>query len=334
MRTRRGIEREMAVIEQDGLGTPARQLLREAKRMWEVRTPELLDQKNIEYTKARGYPPREVQDAYEHDKEGLTALFGEQGAVRQDHLFFHGTGAMKYGGDKYDKSDDHTAEVEPVLEGVLRDGIIPHNDRWLPTEDTRSTSLAGSYFYTKWFADKYNAPENVPQWQYGDPNDYFRFFMADTFRSELEPSRLPSAVVSYLTNKSSMGKLKKDRSKTNPNRLYNWNTSFRSDVDKDTSIEQLLEGRSDIAGNFGAVLCFDREGIDQMQMPVGGAHEARTAQPITSDKIRAIIVPLSEVDVVRQMVQDVGLSAQVFSTESTDMHLMPHSIEELVARIA
>jgi len=296
-----------------------------------LRTPKLLDKKVSDYLDKEDFPNVEVSRAYVEQKAGLEALFGEyKGGLKRD-LLYHGTGKLKYPGEKYKDKVDVTKKL-PVLETVLRDGLAVHHDQWFPTEDIESISLAVSYLYAKWFADKFQPDTDELQWQFGDPNDFFRFFMADTFLKHAEISNLPETALNYIATRSKIKQTKKERTAQNSNRLFNWISSTRSDVNETTPAKNLLYGKTDITDNWGAVLCLDRNQIETFNLPLGGAHEIRTKHSIPPEAIRAVMVPLRHMDEAKATIEKTGHQMQLFAMECADLYLAGFPIEDLVAR--
>lgn len=299
------------------------------QEMMKVRTPELLDQRVVEFLDVQGFPSAEVQHVYEEQKELLKRLFGDPDSGLKKDFLYHGTGFLKYDGEKYQQGGASKETVE-VLPKILEEGLRVHHDPWLPEGDMESVSFADSYFYAKWFAAKHMTDETQPEWQLGDPNDFFRFFMADTFRAELDPKK----VVEHVKNAASRKKVKKERSSQYENKLRDWTESYRSDANDDISIKNLLNGHSDIEGNFGYVLCLDKESIPYQKLKTGGAHEVRTTESVSSETIRAIGVPLAKIQDMRALLEDKGRSdIEVFAIEAADLHFASFPIQDVVARV-
>ena len=203
----------------------------------------------------------------------------------------------------------------------------------MPTANVEGVSLAESYFYAKWFASKNMGPGEDLEWQLGDPNDYFRFFMADTFIKELSPLNLPKTLVHYLTNRRTILDLKKERDSKNPNRLYNWVSSFRSDVSPATLAVDLLNGQSDVPNNFGAIFCLDKEKIKTFNLPLGGAHEVRTRDSVPASAIKAVGAPLRHIQEARELISGSHSRAELFALECAELHFASFPIKNLVARV-
>ncbi|MFA5994987.1 MAG: hypothetical protein WCW27_05950 [Patescibacteria group bacterium] len=295
-------------------------------------TPGLLDKRVSAYLEEEDLPNNEVSRAFIEQKAGLEALFGSLKSGLNSDLLYHGTGKLKYSGEKYRTTVD-TEKTNPVLEEVLRAGLVTHHDRWFPTEDIDSISLAVSYMYAKWFASKFQPITDELQWQFGDPNDFFRFFMADTLLNHLAPGNLPETAFNYFINRSKMKKIKRERTATNPNRVFNWISSLRSDISESTSFKNLIDGKTDIPENYGVVLCLDKKQIQTFKLPLGGAHEIRTRQSIPPQAIRAVISPLRHLDETKAMLDKSGHQIQLFAMECADLHLAKFPIKDLVARI-
>jgi len=301
--------------------------------MSKVRTPELLDKRIIEFLDVQGFPDQEVKEAYKQQKRKLEELFGTpEGGLKKD-LLYHGTGLYKYDRKKYEKEDRNT-ETTPLFESVLDEGLKIHQDPWMPDGDTESVSLADSYFYAKWFAAKHMTKDTKPEWQLGDPNDFFRFFMADTFRAEMAPKKAIKNITEYVKKRSQRVKLKKERSQKYENKLKDWTKSYRDDTSDSTRIQDLLNGESDIVGNTGIVLCLDKKQIPYQKLPIGGAHEVRTNTSVLPETVKAIGVPLKEIDNIRTLLNKHDRDdIEVFAIECADLYFASFKIQDLVARV-
>ncbi|MFA7244778.1 MAG: hypothetical protein WC070_01190 [Candidatus Magasanikbacteria bacterium] len=298
--------------------------------MIRIRTPELLDKKIIEYLDVEGLPSPEVNTAYKEQKKQLEKLFGTPEEGLKKDLLYHGTGFYKYDRDKYSTDQQDTPNTVQLFEKILDEGLKIHEDPWMPDGDMESVSLAGSYFYAKWFAAKYMTKDNKPEWQLGDPNDFFRFFMADSVRAE----KISKAGLEYIKKHKQRVGIKKERATKYENKLRNWTRSYRNDTTFQTTANNLLNGESDIPNNIGIILCLDKNKIPFQKPPLGSAHEVRTMRSILPEIIKAIGVPLKEINNIRDLLDEHGRDdIEVFAIECADLYFTTFKIQDLVARI-
>ncbi|MFZ2189444.1 MAG: hypothetical protein WA057_02165 [Candidatus Magasanikiibacteriota bacterium] len=308
-----------------------RQKIDYMKEANKVRNPDLLEGKVVDFMKEQGLPSAEVSDAYVEQKELLTKLFGDADMGLKSDLFFHGTGLLKYEGEKYGKGGEKIShrKVVSVLDNVLQNGLVPHHDLWLPTKDVETVSLAANYFYAKWYADKYMDPENCLEWQLGDPIDWFNFTMADIVKDEISKIALLRKRVDW----GSIKEMKKKRKDGSSNLLYDWVSSLNSNLLPRTPVDEILRCHTDIFHNWGAVLCVDAGDIKEIDMPHAESHEVRTDQKVEPFSIRAIGVPLKHVDEAREMVGNSKLKGvEIFALECADLHLAAFPFKELTKR--
>ena len=334
------------------------------RRMWETRTPEALDQKVIEFLDVQGMPSAEMRELYEDQKPDLEELFGTPDTGFKRDMFFHGTGKEKYAREKYagesldpeaqadageagveekgtpdgHNDADEQAKTLPILERVLQDGLTPHLDIWHPTKDAESVSLTESYFYSKWYAAKYMSEGNEPEWQLGNPNDYFPFFIYDSFKREFgEPKNWPETLKRIFESGAEMEKVRKQREasgQARPDRFGNWLTSFAKSGGELKGFNQQLDMKSDIPDNWGAVICIEKKGVNSdSDMLVLGVHESRAYEVIDPSQFKAIAVPAVHMDEVRVMLEERGLSAvKVIAMEAAELHMAQFEMKDLVGR--
>lgn len=307
------------------------------RQIWWRRNEELLLGNVNDYMEMEGLPPHEVQVEYEKEKDFLESIFGEHSSdtIKRD-LYFHGTGLYKYAGNKYEKSDVQS-NLEPVLEKVLSGGLETHEDVWLPDQDTNSISLAESYMYAKCYANKYMSNPKELLWQFGDPNDWLYYFLADTGRSVLEIKNLSKLAVEHIKTRKERKELKMKRFEKLPEGdhfLLAWCRSFRNDIDNKTPSIDLMEGHSNIPNNYGIVFCLDKNKVSNVVKPsLLKSHEVRATEGVTSDSIRAIGVPLVHMDKVKKIIDGSGLNIKIFSLECADKHVAGFPTKEIVKRI-
>ncbi|MBI2436640.1 MAG: hypothetical protein HYV41_02790 [Candidatus Magasanikbacteria bacterium] len=300
--------------------------------MAQVGTPELLDEKKVKFLDEQGFPCAEVSEAFKSQKALLEKIFGTPDRGLSQDLLFHGTGLHKYKRDKYADEVEKT-ELDTTFENILDEGIKTHRDPWLPHGDTQTVSLANNYLYAKYFAVKHMSKDMEPEWQLGDPSDIFRYIMKDTIQAEMHPKRLVKNAIDHVSNRGERVKIQTERASKYENKLRSWTRSYRNDTSNKTSIKDLLDNNSDIADNFGIVLCIDKTKISYKKLPIGGAHEVRSAETILPENIKAIGAPLKELAKVKQMLMEHGRDEiEVFALECADLHFASFDIKDLVAR--
>lgn len=302
-------------------------------RMWETRTPELLDRKIADYVREEGAPSERVRTAYRNEKVVMTELFGMPEQPKRN-FFYHGTGALKYAGEKYAAGGTEREKTVSVLERICADGLRPHFDQWAPTKDASSVSLAESYLYAKWYASKYMSDGNAPEWQLGDPNDFFPFFVYDSFKRDFfEPKHWPETGAYLAKHGKAMQRMSQERTGAGRNRadrFVRWLSSFHSDMHTFKDFNDQLDAHSDIPNNFGVILCIDKAQVDaENNHLILGVHEQRAVQHITPSMIRAVGVPLRHVEEVTVMVPP---GQTVFALESADLHFAAFNIHDLMER--
>jgi hypothetical protein len=302
------------------------------KEMIQTRTPELLDIKIAKFLEIQDFPNAEITNAYEEQKQQLEQLFGSHDSGLKKDMLYHGTGLLKYDG-KYNQTNE-TTNITPILENILQEGVKTHIDPWLPEGDTDTISLADTYLYAKWYASKYMTEQTKPQWQLGDPNDFFKFFMADSFRAELSPAKIYKTIRGHISNRKKRDEINKERSQQYQNKLQEWTSSSRNDTSTETSVDDLLYGQSNIEGNYGIVICLDKQKVIYKSMPFLTAHEVRATQDATPDTIKAIGVPFAQVEQVTLLLQSKNMpDITVFALECADLHFASFDIKDVVARI-
>ncbi len=298
-----------------------------AKEMWRIWKPKDLEKRVLDYCVIDGVPSIEVQKEYQKEREVMAQLFGDEETGMKRDLFFHGTGMFKYGGDKYHPSGADKKELEPVFESVLQKGLVPHRDQWYPTKDVESVSFAPNYFYSRWYADKYQNEENQLAWQFGDPTDWLKYFLTDSIKDTVSH---PGRLIGKMDWKN-QAKLKKEREE-NPNRVFNWVSSVNSQVTTATPYADIFPLHTDIKNNFGIVLCFEKAQVELIDMPAMASHELRTDKVVAPKVIKAVIAPMAHRQDVERMVRGQGLDVPVLSTECVDLHHTKFDFKDLVER--
>ncbi|OGY86402.1 MAG: hypothetical protein A2233_00600 [Candidatus Kerfeldbacteria bacterium RIFOXYA2_FULL_38_24] len=292
------------------------------------RTPQLLESQVVTFMREQGFPPAEVADAYEEQQEALEKLFGNSNTGLNHGTLYHGTGLYKHTEEKY-RSAEKTEDVKfDVLNTVLAHGLKPHFDTFFPEGDIESLSLASSYFYAKWYADKYLGKDTKMQWQLGNPYDWFCFYYADTMRDTAKRLLTTKDGLRALEIK----KLRDRRKKEYGSRLHKWLAGLQKDINPQTSVIDILKAHSDIAENWGAVLCFDKTNIVTIPTSLLSAHEVRTTKIINPQQIKAIGVPLQHMQIARDMLKKNNLSSDLFALECADLHLASFPFKDLVKR--
>ncbi len=307
-----------------------------AYEMLHVRRPELLERRcmqNLEdQIREQGFPSEDLLNEYEAELPLLREIFGtpEDGLNRD--ILFHGTGLKKYAVDKYNitpESQEHSSECVPVLERILDEGLIVHQDPWLPTGEVQSASFAVSYFYAKWYSDKYTGTDTTLEYKFGDTLDWFLYYMKDTmyqeFREVISGERQFDVTQLY--------QRKKESDSLYTNKLYHWIASLRHDASENTSMINILQQPTDITDNWGAVLCFDRKAIQTFQMSFGDTHEVRTDKPVSPDFIKALGVPRQHLGTARDLLAAAGRNIPLFALECADMHLVDFDFTNLIRRV-
>ncbi|MCB9798196.1 hypothetical protein H6758_00540 [Candidatus Nomurabacteria bacterium] len=325
--------------------SPKEEMRKFKRRMWEVRTPGRLEQKVARFLSEQGYPSAGVQKMLELQRDKLVDFFGTPEEGLKHDYYFHGTGRLKYSGEKYEKKDDteipdENKQDEPVeiLESVLHDGLQPHKDIWHPTRDDDFVSLTESYFYSKWYASKYMTESDQPQWQLGDPNNYFPFFVYDSIKREFgEAGNLLDTARRVKKEKKQMMEMKRKRDAEGfdrSERFQKWLTSFTAQGSEQKGFNAQLDMKSEIEGNWGAVLCINKTDVTaDSDMLVLGVHEARGEDVVKPEDIKAIIVPIKHMQDVQAMLEKNGLGdVQVLAMEAVEVYLGQFRMEDLVRR--
>lgn len=301
------------------------------KEAWPVRNVDALSQRITAYQQEHGPIPEIVRSHYKKEREQLVDFFGDPLSKKLDrNLLFHGTGLLKYRGEKFQGTIEHGLTV-PVLEQILANGIEPQHDPFLPEGDVYTTSLVESYFYAKWFADKHMVSADEMQFQFGKPNDWFTFFLADTGKWALE--NLSQLVTRYFFNREKIRDAQKSRQSTiSP--IMGWASGTRNDVKTAMTyremLRDILDGHSTIRENWGAMLCIDKEQVTTRNV---GAHETRTNNRIPPEAIVALGVPLRRLHEANLLFENVRSQAIVFSLESAEIFLSQFPMEELAKRL-
>ncbi len=279
-----------------------------------------------ELYKARQQPVTQaVLDAYAANKRVITAIYGS------DHvrlgLLYHGTGALQYDGDKYGKG--MTGRLRRPIDDILEGDLSPHTDPWALTNGSRqSTSFATAWSYAKFYADMHQASDDPLEWEYGNAADWFSYFIADTFRQTFDKARATGRL------RQEFRTLRQQTREQNVNtggysRLQRWALDVRRDVTPQTSMLDVISGRTDIAGNFSAIITVSEDDVPLAPMGLGGTYEKRAARPVEPGEFTSLAVPLNKVQEYTAKVRGLGYSFPVLPIEAVEYHMSRFPIQEL-----
>ncbi|MEI6887094.1 MAG: hypothetical protein WCK31_02540 [bacterium] len=240
----------------------------------------------------------EIQALIDTNIEKLVEIFGTPESPK-DSLVFHGTGYYHYDfSNKYFDSnsvDTNDIPIRSVLLGILEKGLAPSYDPWLPGISVNTTSLTKNYFYALWYADK-NSTEQF-KWNYGNPNDWFNFFLADTLKAEFEMS--PKELFEKRNRIKGFGENVRKEDKFKGNKLQSWIAPVSLEALRTKRSIDLLKIKSDIKDNFGCILVYDESPVEKFKMEVGNSHEIRTTKTLSSFP-EAILVPLDDISKLKE----------------------------------
>lgn len=267
--------------------------------------------------------PQSVLDAYTANKNAIEAIYGG-GHVRRG-LLYHGTGALQYDGDKYGAG--MTGKLRRPIDTILKDGLRPHADAWALTEGSvLSVSFATAWSYARFYAEAHQPPDNPLVWVYGKGVGWFSYCIVGTARQSLGTALLAS-------NLRALGRPKQElrtpRTNNGYSRLQRWALDVRRDITLRTSITDVISGRTDIAGNFGAIITVSEKDVPLSPMGLGGTYEKRAARPIRPDEFASLAVPLNKVEEYAAKVRQLGYSFPVLPMEAVEYHMSHFPIQEL-----
>jgi hypothetical protein len=304
-------------------------VLRFVKETLPVRNLELLSKRITEFQQSNGKKiTLEMRDRYKLEKAQLVALFGDPANKKLNrNLLFHGTGILKYPGKHDEDNPVDFSRTEPVLEQILMEGLVPQVDDFMPEGDEAATSLVESYFYAKSWSDNNMADPEELQFQFGKPTDWITYFLADTFKCEME--NLDVYLKRLYTNRKKILETMKDR-KTKISPVVRWASGTRNNVSPKASMIEILHGRTTIPNNWGAVLCIDKRKVKTKRT---AAHETRTGEIVSPEAIVAIGVPLHRLAEAKELIERANSQAVLFSLEGADIHLSLFPMKELAKRI-
>lgn len=268
--------------------------------------------------------PVVVKIAYEEFKDDIGNVFGTE-HLRGD-LLHHGTGAMKYAGDKY--GDGVSEQIQYPLDNIVSEGLMPQLDIFSMEGPMHSTSLAFSWEYAKWYATMCQDPNRSLAWEYGNRDNWGAYFLYRTLVDFRNIKHIPS--ISKRIGRRTIDKLVgKDRQRV-PNRAHKWISATSREITEDSRLNEILRAKTDIPGNFGAVLTVNESDAPAVKMGPGDAYERRTQSPITSDKFVALSVPLDQVDTYRNITDSLGYKFPVLPIEAVDYHMRKFPFDEIV----
>jgi len=277
--------------------------------------------------------PQAVLDAYQSSKSVIEAVFGSDHVRRG--LLHHGTGALQYAGDKYGAG--MTGQLRRPLDTILEDNLKPHTDPWLLTQGSmQSTSFATVWSYAKFYADAHQAPDDPLQWEYGDGTEWFSYCIVDTGRQEFKRGRTAGKIRTWGQSKGSLlqtlrtrRQLPERNTPANYNRLQRWARDIRSDITPQTSTLDVLSGRTNIPGNFSAIITVSEDDVPLAPMEFGGTYEKRAAHTIEPSLFTSLAVPLNRVEEYNAKARGLGYSFPVLSIEAIEYHMSRFPVEEL-----
>ena len=267
--------------------------------------------------------PQSVLDAYEANKTVIAAIYGRDHVRR--NLLYHGTGALQYDGDKYGAG--MTGKLRRPLDTILKDGLRPHADAWALTEGSAlSVSFATVWSYARFYAEAHQPPDDGLAWVHGDRVGWFSYCIVGTARQSLGTALLAS-------NLHALGRPKKElrpvHTSNGYSRLQRWALDIRRDVTPQTSMIDVIRGRTDIPGNFGAIITVSEKDVPLAPMGLGGTYEKRAARPIRPDEFTSLAVPLNKVGEYAAKVHKLGYSFPVLPIEAVEYHLSHFPLREL-----
>ena len=278
-----------------------------------------------ELDKARLQPvPQSVLDAYDANKSVIEAIYGSDHIRRG--LLYHGTGALQYDGDKYGTS--MTGQLRRPIDAVLSGGLSPHPDPWALTEGSmQSTSFATAWSYAKFYADVYQTPDEPLEWECGSGADWFSYCIVGTARQTLKKALATGSLLQEL--RALRQTREQNVSANSYNRLQRWALDVRSDITPQTSVVDVINGRTDIPGNFGAIITVSEDDVPLAPMGLGGTYEKRAARPVRPGEFTSLAVPLNKVEEYATKIHNLGYVFPVLPIEAIEYHMSHFPIQEL-----
>lgn len=262
--------------------------------------------------------PESVKNAYAEYRPLIEKIYGDDHMNQE--LLYHGTGRYHYtqeGKHKYEVEE--SATVEDVLEVLLQKGLEPRLDIWVPTPASHPTvSLTHQRFYARWYADKHNF--NDLEWSFGDPLNWSSSFVVKNIG---KVSHIPYIAL-----------LMKNQVKRKKGGLlgavHDWVGDARDDVDGRTGYQEALKTKSTIPGNYGITLVMDDSSVENYDFPLLHRTEVRTLHAIPPKSLKAIEVPLKQVQETEEKIRGVlSLDIPVIPTECVDYHMSKFPMREL-----
>jgi len=272
--------------------------------------------------------PQEILDVYEKDQEIIEKIYGKE--APNPNLLFHGTGALQYDGNKY--TEGVRSHYREPLDTILEEGLKPHLDPWIMgVESVQSISFATAWSYAKWYADKHQHPTDPLKWEYGDSNLWFSFFMTRTILEEIKEKikttsvgakniySIPGKLLSYVKNIRQNPQAEQDI--VGLNRLQKWITDLRADITTATPPLDIIRMRTDIPGNYGAIVTLPNKDVSLFDMGYGRVYEERSAEQVQATDFTSISVPFNKVEQQKTKLDSLGLRLPVLATEAIEYHM-------------
>lgn len=270
--------------------------------------------------------PKEVQSAYSQYGDVIRSIYGDKHL--QADLLHHGTGAKKYELD--DLSGTPTGLIARPLDTVLVDGLKPHLDQIGIRKPMVSTSLAYSWEYAKWFATMQQDPNEPLRWEYGDRDAWGSFFR---FKNYTDASNLRhiAPMAKRMVSERLIKKI--DNKQSDFPASHKWISATTSQVPPEATGMEILKAKTDLPGNFGAVITIDGNSVNANSgWGFGDAYEARTFEDIEPGNFVALAVPLRQVDTYMDVVQDLNYKFPVLPLEAVDLHMSRFALEEVAQK--
>jgi len=241
-------------------------------------------------------------------------------------LYWHGTGRYHYEytmGSRVGEVDTHN--YFDVLGSIIKnDGLIPHQDLFVSLDEQKKTiSLTPYRMYARCYAEIHQYEKAALLYEYGD----IAFWMKIIILLQ---------VIALLKNnpfKNYVPRLFKIIKGGNISRNVNgWVGALRSDANKrQLSIRHLDMVRSDIPENYGILLAFKKSSVETVSFDEGVERfEVRTNNKITLSDLSHVEVPLVNVQVTRELLEESSLKISVIPIEFAERYCNKYSLRELL----
>ncbi len=267
-------------------------------------------------------------------KSTLKDIFGKETLNTQ--WLYHGTGKYSYTSEN--KYYGEFSGVQNKLDNILKYGINPHPDNWLPNKDhVETTSLAPAFMYAKWYASTHNSTETTLSYEFGKPFNWFMHYIYDTVSSgpRYMKERRNSKSPFFDYAKESIGLLKRlkgtrTKREDEMHNLQRWHRSINSTGNSETELMDILTGHSDIPNNYGAILGIDKQKVKPVEdISYFGLHEIRTDQSIKPDNICFIITPYKFCEDAKNIAKSNNIDTLILPQECVEYHLTKFPLAEL-----